>query len=446
MKEPIKKPIFTLTRKVAAGYLLIVAFSMVAIVYALGSLHDQTSRSERLISVEFQALGLARTLQQNLLAQETLEKQFLILRDQAFLDLLERRREELDQQWRALASLPLPEFLQRTAAPLTRYRQQEAACRELLASGAWPQAQSCSLSLSPLRQNLLAELETFLGNRQALLDQSLIDFNLASARAYRITLLLAFIGIGLSAPAAMAIVLGIHRSVTALTRATREIAAGSFDFPIPLTERRDEFGMLAREFRTMGQKLTELEKLRLDANPLTHLPGNLAIDRELETRLQTATPFAHLYIDLDHFKAYNDRYGYRAGSEIIARVGNLVRDVVGQHGNTGDLIGHIGGDDFVVITSIECAEPVAKEVLEGFDRMVPSFYSEEDRLAGFFVAEDRFGEKRTFPLLTVSVAVVVSSHLDVRSPQAVSRACVSMKEHLKTLPGSNYLIDRRRIT
>lgn len=442
----MKRPTFTVTRKVAAGYLLIVAFSMVAIVFALNSLRDQTARSERLISVDFQALGLARTLQQNLLAQEMLEKQYLLLRDQTFLELLERRQEELEVQWKILASLPLPEFLDRTGPPIDTYLHKEATCGELLRSASWPEAQTCILSLSPLRQDILTDLETFLGSRQGILDQSLVEFNQASARAYRITLMLAFLGIGFSAPAAMAIVLGIHRAVTALTRATREIAAGSFDLPIPLTERQDEFGVLAREFRAMGHKLRELEQLRLDANPLTHLPGNLAIDRELETRLQAGVPFAHLYIDLDHFKVYNDRYGYRAGSEIIARVADLVRGAVASFGTPGDLVGHIGGDDFVVITDIQRAEAVAQAIIEGFDQMVPTFYSEEDRQAGSFIAADRFGEKRKFPLLTVSVAIVCSDHLDLHSPQAVSRACVGMKDHLKVLPGSNYLFDRRRIT
>jgi diguanylate cyclase (GGDEF)-like protein len=442
----MKFPQFTVTRKVAAGYLLIVFFSMVAIVYALGSLHAQTSRSERLISVDFRALGQVRNLRQNLLAQENLEKQFLILRDPAFLDLLKSRQDEEKTCWSSLSTLPLPSFLARAGPLAAGYRGKAAACLELLGSSSWGEAKACTDTLVQLRGSLIDSLDDFSADRQHALDRTLAEFNKGSARAYRITLLLVFIGIALSAPAAAAIVFSIHRAVGSLTRAAREIAAGSFDHPISIADRQDEFGLLAREFREMGHKLRELEQLRLDANPLTHLPGNLAIEREMEKRLRIGRPFAHLYLDLDHFKAYNDRYGYRSGSEVIARVASLTREAVRRCGTSEDLVGHIGGDDFVVLTALERGEALAQTVVEAFDRMIPDFYSEEDRRAGFFIAQDRFGEERRFPLLTISIAIVCSDHLETQSSQAISRECVQMKEHLKALPGSNYLIDRRKIS
>ncbi len=439
-------PQLTVARKVAAGYLLIVFFSLVAIVYALGSLHAQTTRSERLISVDFRALGQVRNLRQNLLAQENLEKQFLILRDSAFLDLLKHREDEARTCWSTLSTLPLTSFLARTAPLAIAYRDKATACQEFLGDGRWAEAETCTGTLVQLRRSLIDSLDDFSADRQRTLDRALADFSEESGRAYRITLLLAFLGIALSAPAAVAIVFSIHRAVGTLTRATQEIAAGSFDHPIPIASRRDEFGLLAREFREMGRKLRELEQLRLDANPLTHLPGNLAIDREMAKRLRNGQPFAHLYLDLDHFKAYNDRYGYRAGSEVIARLASLTREAVDRFGTADDLVGHIGGDDFVVLTTLERGEELAQGIIEAFDRIVPDFYSEGDRRAGFFISQDRFGEKRRFSLLTISIAIVCSNRLDTQSSQAISRECVRMKEHLKALPGSNYLIDRRKIS
>lgn len=438
------RPTLTVTRKVAAGYLLIVTFTLVAIVYALSSLHAQKMRSERLISVDFQAMGLLRNLRHNLLAQETLERQFEILHDPALLDLLDGRRAEFLSLRNGLSRLPLPEVQDRLDPVMGQY---QARSRNLLDRLRKEEIRVPETEVRDLRGRLIHHLDAAVADREQEMDATLAWFNVESAKAFRTTLLLAFLGIALSAPAAMAIILSIHRSIGALTRAAKEIAAGSFDSPIALADRADEFGLLAREFRDMGHKLRDLEQLRLDANPLTHLPGNLAIDRELESRLVAGTPFVHLYIDLDHFKAYNDRYGYRAGSEVIARTAELVRQTVARHGAPGDLIGHIGGDDFVIVTAAcDRTETLARSLTESFDRMIPDFYSEEDRRVGFYSAKDRFGDKRDFPLLTISIAIVCSDHLETPSPQAISRECVKMKEHLKTLPGSNFLMDRRKIT
>lgn len=441
----MRLPAFTVTRKVAAGYLLVACFSLVALVFALTSLRAQTERSERLVAVDFKALNLARNLRQNVLAHETLQRQAVILQDDAILDLLIRREKEFEELWAQLSALPLPDLMASLTPLERRFLRESSRCRELLRARDWSGAELClQQTLGPLHAELVDHLERFATGQQEVLDEALAGFSEQSARAYRITLALAFLGIGLSAPVAMTIILSIHRSIGALVRAAQEFAAGSFDHPIPL-KRRDEFGLLAREFSDMARKLRELEQLSLDANPLTYLPGNLALDREIEARLRAGVPFAHLYIDLDHFKAYNDRYGYRAGSEIIARVADLLQAVVAELGSPEDLVAHIGGDDFVILAaSLERAEDLAREIIGRFDRLVPGFYTEEDRQAGSFEGKDRFGELRRFSLMTLSVAIVWSGHLDAPSVQTISRECVQMKEHLKTLPGSNYLIDRRR--
>jgi hypothetical protein len=87
---------------------------------------------------------------------------------------------------------------------------------------------------------------------------------------------------------------------------------------------------------------------------------------------------------------------------------------------------------------------MARELIEEFDRKVPDFYSQEDRQAGYFVAKDRFGVEREFPLLSISIAIILSQNLEFSSQQAFSRECAKMKDYLKTLPGSNYLINRRK--
>ena len=194
----------------------------------------------------------------------------------------------------------------------------------------------------------------------------------------------------------------------------------------------------------MGQKLTELEQLHLDANPLTLLPGNLAIDREVEMRISNLEPFSHLYIDLDNFKVYSDRYGYKAGSDVLSKVGDLLKQVVGDYGSSQDLVGHIGGDDYVVLCSINSGEALAQKIIDGFTELVPSFYNAEDRTAGSFVGEDRYGVKRTFPLMTISIAVISSDRYEYPSRLAISQDCARVKEYLKIQEGSNYMLERRK--
>jgi diguanylate cyclase (GGDEF)-like protein len=194
----------------------------------------------------------------------------------------------------------------------------------------------------------------------------------------------------------------------------------------------------------MALKLMELEKINLDANPLTRLPGNLAIDRKLEECIEKEIPFAHLYIDLDNFKAYGDHYGYKHGSDAINMVGKLLQEVVRKHGGEADLVGHIGGDDYVILTDPERCEVIAKTVISTFDSRIHELYNKKDFKAGFILGTDRHGVKRSFPLLTMSIAITLSENLNYPSILEISNNCARMKEHLKRLKNSNYLIDRRK--
>lgn len=434
---------FSVAQKIAAGYLLVVVFCLAAIIFALTSLNSLTRRSEQLVVRDFRAVVLARDLSRSLVDQERLEKQILILRDVSMLPLLEARQAETGAFMARLRAIPPKEHF---VAVANRYAALDAARgeeRALLQQQLWDEAERHSSEvLTPLRDRLFEALQRFRLDQEDRMDQTLQSFSRQSNRAYRLTLALAFAGIGLAALVATAIILKIHRAFARLTEATRAIASGSFNHPVGL-DGEDEFGRLARDFAEMEQKLTELQKLNLDANPLTRLPGNLTIDRELESRIAGDLPFAHLYIDLDYFKAYNDRYGYLAGSDIISKVGTMIQEVTVRLGNGEDLIGHVGGDDYIVLSTPDKAERISAELIKQFDAMVPGFYSEQDRKAGFFKGQDRYGVERQFPLLSMSIAIVCSDNLRNPSAEAIGRECAKMKEYLKKLPGSNYLVDRR---
>lgn len=181
-------------------------------------------------------------------------------------------------------------------------------------------------------------------------------------------------------------------------------------------------------------------------NPLTRLPGNLALEQALQARLTANEPFALGYVDLDHFKAYNDRYGFHAGDEIIRFTGRLLATVVAPYRAAGAFVGHIGGDDFMIVASPDTIEPICAEVVEGFDDEVPNYYTPEDRARGSIQSVDRAGRERTFPLLTISIGVVICQP-DARTHLAeLAQIAAEAKSFAKHQTGSTFLIDRRHHT
>lgn len=440
----MRKLFSTVTKKVVIGYLVIVFFSLLAIGFALFRLHQQTGQAQQLVNVDFRAFELVRDLQQNLLAQDNIEKQLLILRDPTLRELRLNRNDALAGFAHSLSRPPFVDLLSPLYEQFQSYREYDDQLSEALLWHDWDEAIKISNeSTVPIRSLLLKQLAETRQLQQVRINGGLAELSEASNEAYRLTLLFALIGICLSAPVSIAVIMSIHRSVRALKKATLEISDGSFEHR-PELSGEDEFAQLAMDFGRMGRKLRELEELRLDANPLTRLPGNLAIDRSMEQRISQRDPFAHLYIDLDNFKAYSDRYGYKAGSDVLARVGEMLERVTRQEGTPTDLIGHIGGDDYVVLTELALGEELAKKLIDEFEQMVPSFYNEEDRERGSFVGKDRFGVERTFPLMTISIAVIRSDHYDYPSRLTISQDCARLKEYLKVQEGSNFMLDRRK--
>jgi GGDEF domain-containing protein len=434
----------TVTKKVIVGYLVVVIFSLSAVGFALLRLHQQTRETERLVNVDFRSFELVRDLQQNLLAQENIEKQLLILRDPALSELRLSRNGEFTRYALALNRLAISEPMKSLVQLVENYRKADNQLSEALFFEHWTNAQKISNEVTvPLRIQLLNYLAELRQKQQQMINADLEKLSQNTSRAFQMTALLALIGICLSAPVSITVMISIHRSVRALKKATQKISAGRFDHQ-PELSGEDEFAQLARDFARMGEKLSELEQLRLDANPLTQLPGNLAIDREIDTRISRGEAFSHLYIDLDNFKAYSDRYGYKAGSDVLAKVGEMIQKVVSQNGSAEDLVGHIGGDDYVVLSSLSSGEMLAQKIIAAFEKMAPSFYNDEDRQKGSFVGEDRYGIKRTFPLMTISIAVIPSDHYVYPSRLAISQDCARLKEYLKIQEGSHYMLEKRK--
>lgn len=181
----------------------------------------------------------------------------------------------------------------------------------------------------------------------------------------------------------------------------------------------------------------------LDANPLTKLPGNVSILEELQARLAEAGPLAVCYIDLDQFKSFNDTYGFERGDEILRATARILLIAMRELGTPNDFLGHVGGDDFVLITSPRCVEPLCKRILNEVAQAAPSFYSESDRSRGFIEAKDRDGKVRRFPLLTVSIGVVTNEQRPLTHVAELAQIGAELKQSAKSSGGNRCIKDRR---
>ncbi|MFA5039492.1 MAG: response regulator [Candidatus Omnitrophota bacterium] len=181
----------------------------------------------------------------------------------------------------------------------------------------------------------------------------------------------------------------------------------------------------------------------LDANPLTRLPGNVSILTELQSRIDKQTRLAVIYADLDKFKVYNDKYGFSHGDEVIRETARLLIRSTQQCGNPDDFIGHIGGDDFVIVTSPEKADTICQQVIDEFEKISPSFYNETDRQAGFIMGKDRKGVEQKFGLLSISMGIVSNENRQVTHVAQIAEIGAELKEAAKRMERSSYIKDRR---
>ncbi len=181
----------------------------------------------------------------------------------------------------------------------------------------------------------------------------------------------------------------------------------------------------------------------VSVHPTTRLPGTIQIERDIHERIQSGNGFAVCYADLDHFKEFNDRYGYNSGDGVILLLSRILRDVVRALAPSG-FVGHIGGDDFIFNIPMERLQPCCDEVITLFDELIPYQYTVEDRSAGYFLGKDRRGNVHRVPLMTLSIGVVTNQVHDFIHTGQVSELAAEMKTYAKSLPGSKYVVDRRR--
>jgi len=180
----------------------------------------------------------------------------------------------------------------------------------------------------------------------------------------------------------------------------------------------------------------------VSVHPTTRLPGTNHIAQDMQSRLTVGEQFGVCYADLDHFKEFNDRYGYAFGDKVIRLLSRILRDMV-RGCAPGGFVGHIGGDDFIFNVSIEYLEATCDMIIQVFDELIPYQYTEEDRRAGYFLGKDRRGNIHRIPLMALSIGVVTNQFQEFEHPGMISELAAEMKTYAKSLPGSKYVVDRR---
>lgn len=201
----------------------------------------------------------------------------------------------------------------------------------------------------------------------------------------------------------------------------------------------------ADELLVRIEALLKRKERDLYASPLTRLPGNISIESELKRRIAGGEPLAVMALDIDHFKAYNDEYGYHKGDDMISIVSMLITRVVREKGNRGDFVGHIGGDDFIIITRPDTVDAIGERVIELFDLTIPEHYSPEARERGCIEGTDRHGRLERFPLMSLSVVAATNEWQPIEHPAKVAEVLAELKKAAKARSGSVYLKDRRRV-
>jgi diguanylate cyclase (GGDEF)-like protein len=190
----------------------------------------------------------------------------------------------------------------------------------------------------------------------------------------------------------------------------------------------------------------KIRRVETDASlsPLTRLPGNLAIEVELRARIGAAKPFSVLYLDLDSFKAFNDIYGFVHGDEAIQLIAGIAVDVVRRRGTAEDFVGHIGGDDFIVVTVPDRGEEMAREIVAAFDVEIRTLYTPQDLRQGYIETRDRRGTLNRFPIMTISIALISNESRPFESYAQIGEAAAELKRYAKSIGGSVFVKEKRR--
>jgi len=431
----------TISRKILLGYMIMALLLIITSIFTLLSLKRLNTIQEGVLNRDIKILELTERLSETIVKEELYARRYAILGSPDMLEIFVKVKDEAKELISSIVQLD------KSASSLLAIHDEYTELflkyfkysKDLLS----PQAKRYDSLIKKTHAELIDQITKLNQNARLSQREKTFKTSVISLKAYRTAGVLCMIGLLLGLASAVLITRNISSSIDELKRATDEISEGRFE-AIPDIKNRDELGELAKAFSEMAKKLKKLEEMYLDASPLTRLPGGVAIENILRKRINAKTPLAFCLIDMDNFKAFNDRYGYARGSEVIKALGNIVENVVKKYGKEEDFVGHIGGDDFVVITVPERYPKICSEIITEFDSAIVHFYDLEDRKAGYIIGKTRQGQEMKFPIMTISIAVVTNQQRELIDPVQVGEIAAELKEYAKSIHGSIYVVDKRR--
>jgi GGDEF domain-containing protein/CHASE3 domain sensor protein len=434
--------------KMLLGYMVLVALMVFVVGYVLVNLQRINNLTQSVVNTDIKVKEASDRMFDALLTQEAYRRRYLILKSEDMRGLFEMRGNEFRTWFAVLKELPnTPELPIKTIYRLhNRYTDLVAQEVELIRRQNVNTADAVSnREMKGVLDKLIETLKTLSISAKESQDDKMRQISLIGGTTFLTTAGLCLFSIIVGALAGLAVTHHIVSSIHKLKEATERIAEGNFDYD-PKIRTEDEIGNLSKAFRAMGKRLRKVEEMYLDASPLTRLPGGIAIENVLKKRIESKQPLAFCVIDLDNFKAFNDHYGYAKGSEVIKKTAKIIEAVVKEKGTSYDFVGHVGGDDYVVITIPDRMCEIAGEIISLFDRCIPEFYDPLERQQGYIVGKTRQGIEMRFPIMSISIAIVTNDDREFVNTLQVSEIAAELKDYAKTIPESSLVVDKRRIT
>jgi len=434
-----------ISKKLFLGYLPYGILTILIAVIALTSLRQLNEINNRIIRRDIPLVEITDKMIDALLAQELYGRRSLILKSPEMEVLFWKRSEEFKKLLQQMRNLPDPSSLH-TGRLATLHEEYNHLFKirldkkDKLPSGT---LRDDDLEIGRKQEELVQLAKKISQDSKEDQAESGLKTLTVGHSAFWLTAGLSMGGLFLGITIILIITRSISSSIDRLKLSTQKISEGKFDH-LPEVRDQDELGDLYRAFQQMARRLKRLEEMYLDANSLTRLPGSAAIESVLRKRLEEQKPLAFCELDLSHFKAFNDRYGYARGNEVIQAPAKIVSGVVRAEGNEESFVGHIGGDDFVVITSPVVYEKICLAIIDSFDRVIPNFYDPEDRQRGYIRGATRQGEKDSFPIMTLAIAVVTNRDRQLQNHIQVGEIAAELKSYAKSFSRSILVADRRR--
>jgi GGDEF domain-containing protein len=433
-----------IAKKLMLGYSVLLLLLVGISIFALFYLNQLNKINSSIVETDLPIANISGKMFDVILAQERSVQRYLILKSPDVLKKFWNKEKEFNHLTEQLRALPGQKDypINQIASLQTEYKYILSGAIGWIEDPDSPISKAFEKNIKTQQEKINAVIKKMQGRAQLERDQKTALMTTMGRIAFKIAAILCGLGLIFALTMAFVITHNIAGAIKKLKHATSMIAEGKFDHR-PNIRNKDELGDLAQSFVTMAQRLKQLEEMYLDTSPLTRLPGGVAIENVMKKRIAAKAPIAFCLMDIDNFKAYNDHYGYAKGNDVIQATAAIISEAVARYGHDDDFIGHIGGDDYVLITIPELYPRICQAVIDTFDKTIPGFYDEEDRQRGHILGENRQGQEVKFPLATLSIAVVTNIKRKFRNHIQYGEVAAEMKEHAKTVAGSIFMVDQR---